>query len=207
MSPDIRINLLPWRQARRDRQRRSFLLALAAALALVALATAGMDWRYASLIQRQEARNGFLEREIARLDAGIKETEALRQERQALLDRMAFIHQLQGSRAQVAEALDELALRLAPGVHFTRLAMSGGMLQIEGYAETSAQLAQQLRQLAASARFAEPSVQAITAAPQLGRRASRFDLALRQRLPTPAGGSSEAKGSSAGIASRQGEGG
>lgn len=191
MNQDIRINLLPWRQARRDSQRRGFLWGLAAALALAALATAGMDWRYASLIQRQEARNGFLQGEIARLDAGIEETAALRQERQALLERMAFIQQLQGSRAQVAEALAELALRLAPGVHFTRLAMSDGRLQIEGYAETSAQLAQQLRQLAASARFAEPRVQAITAAPELGRRASRFDLALRQTLPAPASEASE----------------
>ena len=182
-SLDLCINLLPWRQQRRERQRRGFLWSLAGAAALAALLVAGMGWRHSSLLQRQEARNGLLQERLALLDEGIAEAERLQAAQETLLARLQALHALQGQRAQAARLLDELAHRAAPGIHFTRVALQGETLQLEGYAEANGQLSTQVRQLQASAWLTEPSVQAIVAEPRQGRRASRFTLTLRQRQP------------------------
>ena len=73
-----RINLLPWREQLREERRQRFLVALG----LVLLTAGGLVFlgdRYLSAsIDAQRARNDFLRKEIAMLDARIKEIAELK---------------------------------------------------------------------------------------------------------------------------------
>ena len=183
MAQDIRINLLPWREELRERKKREFLNITLAVLALAGATFFGADRFYNSVIDSQQARNDFLDREIRVLDERIKEFKLLRQTRKKLLSRMRVIRQLQGHRPIIVRVFDELARQLAPGVFFTDLAMKGEILSITGVAESNNRISDQLRNFSESAWFDSPNVTEIKASPRHGTRASQFSLTAIRATP------------------------
>ena len=130
-----RINLLPWREQRREERKQRFLVALGAVLVgAAALVFAGNQYLNA-MIERQNARNEFVRKEIAVLDARIKEIKELKERRQQLLERMKIIQDLQGNRPIIARVFDQLVRTLPDGVHFTELKMTGKSIAVKGAAE------------------------------------------------------------------------
>ncbi len=202
MTQDIRINLLPWREALRQQQRREFCALLALMLLLAAALLGGCDRYYASAIQGQTLRNNFLASEVALLEARGQEVSLLREQSGELLARLNLIQKLQGHRALIVRVFDELARQLAPGVFFTGIRMrenmrdeaesraggsakdeaEGDVITITGVAASNHQISRQLRNFSDSPWFGQPRVTAITADPSLGPQASRFTLSVNPTL-------------------------
>ncbi|MDQ7072440.1 MAG: hypothetical protein Q9N32_01220 [Gammaproteobacteria bacterium] len=68
------INLLPWREERRQERQKQFFTAIAVGLAVAAAIAYGAVSFVNGLIDEQNNRNAFLTKEIALLDRQIKET-------------------------------------------------------------------------------------------------------------------------------------
>ena len=66
-----RLNLLPWREQRREARRRRFRMLLGALLAGSLAVLLGTDRYLQAALERQAARNAFLQAEIALLDTQI----------------------------------------------------------------------------------------------------------------------------------------
>ncbi|MDX1573742.1 MAG: pilus assembly protein PilN, partial [Methylophaga sp.] len=76
------INLLPWREARRQERQQQFYVALVAGL-LFALAVLYFATSFANgLIEEQNSRNAYLQQEITKLDKIIKEIQDLEKARE-----------------------------------------------------------------------------------------------------------------------------
>ncbi len=107
-----RINLLPWREQLREERKQRFLATLGAVLlggaALIFLG----DQYFESSIERQNARNEFVRKEIAVLDARIAEIKELKERRQQLLERMKIIQDLQGNRPIIGRVFDQMVRTL-----------------------------------------------------------------------------------------------
>src|SRR5262245_41043333 len=130
-----RINLLPWREQLREERKQRFLVTLGAVLLVsVGLVFLGSQY-FDSAIENQNARNDFLRKEIAVLDARIKEISELKTRRQQLLERMKIIQDLQGNRPIIGRVFDQLVRTLPDGVYFTDLKMNGKTISIAGAAE------------------------------------------------------------------------
>ena len=132
-----RINLLPWREQLREERKQRFLVALGGTLAIAAglvfLAGQYLD----GAIEQQNARNGFIKKEIAALDARIKEIKELKERRQQLLERMKIIQDLQGNRPIIGRIFDQLVRTLPDGVYFTGLKRTGQVIEVVGAAESN----------------------------------------------------------------------
>lgn len=180
---DININLLPWREERREQKKREFLNVLVAVLALAGVMVFGVDRYYNAEIDRQESRNAFLTREISTLEERIAEIKQLQQQRNLLLSRMQVIQELQGNRPVIVRLFDELARQLADRVFFQSIEFSQSELDIRGVAESNNRISAQLRNFDESDWFAGPNVTAITADQEFGSQASRFSLSVKQSTP------------------------
>ena len=183
MSHDIRINLLPWREERREQQKQEFLKVTIAILLLAAMIFFGVDRFYNNEIQYQTTRNDFLAREIRFLEQQIEEIKLLQQKRNELLARMKVIQELQGNRPIIVRIFDELARRLSPRVFFRSLEMKGSDLSIDGIAESNNRISNQLRNFSESQWFERPNVTEINADPTMGPQASQFALTVSQTTP------------------------
>lgn len=177
------INLLPWRAAAREEEKRRFfrhlLGAVSAALVLVLVVRFGLGVKLGG----QEERLARLEAESERIQTALGALSSLRDERKRLLARLEVIEALQQDRPKAALMLDALARVQVPGAHFEALAYAGSHLTVKGIAENNEDVSELMRRLKASPWFAAPMLRGLVEAPEFGPRASRFDLSFDHLLP------------------------
>ena len=177
------INLLPWREAAREAQKQRFLKALLltflGALLCVVVVRVGLGVQ----LDAQAARNARLEAEQTRIEEAVRTLAALREERKALLDRLAVIEGLQRDRPKTALMLDALTRLQVPGAHFQSLGYEEGQLALTGIAEHNEAVSALMRSLKASPWFDAPVLKGLVEAPDFGPRAARFELTLAHVLP------------------------
>src|SRR5262245_47873281 len=119
------INLLPWRERRREERKKTFFVMLGISAGF-ALAIIGIGILYIkSEISNQNARNAYLTTTIAELDTKIAEIRNLQQQKQDLTERMAVIQDLQGRRPVIVRLFDELVRTLPEGVYYNNITRTG----------------------------------------------------------------------------------
>lgn len=178
------INLLPWRDERRQELKKEFLTVIAFVLAFgVALVLLG-DRIVNSQIDEQKARNKYLTEHIAILDKQVAEIRDIQKKRNQLLDRMKVIQELQGNRPIIVRILDQLVRTVPDGVFYTRLLTRDKAITISGIAESNNRVSSLMRRLDASDWLADPNLDAVRAAPSYGDQATTFNLTVKVQLPT-----------------------
>ncbi|MCE2949755.1 MAG: PilN domain-containing protein [Betaproteobacteria bacterium] len=189
----IRVNLLPHREMKRAAQQRSFILAAVAMVALGAGVIFLVHGVLASKIEGQQARNKFLDEQIAGLDKQIEEIRRLREQTQQLLARKRVVETLQANRAEVVQLFDQIARQLPDGIYLRNIKQTGLKVNIIGYAQSNARVSTLLRNLESSPWLDNASLVEIKAATVSSQRVNEFILNVdiaRQRAdaaPLPAG--------------------
>lgn len=176
----IRINLLPHRELARAARRRQFNtllgLAVAAGVVIVLLGHSLIAARQSS----QEARNAFLEQEIAKLDIQIGEIKKIREQTQALLARKQVVETLQSNRTEVVHLFDQMIRLLPEGLYLKSFRQVGDMVTISGYTQSSARVSTLMRNLDNSPWFESTTLVEIKAATVNNLRANEFVLTVKQ---------------------------
>ncbi|MCH1579223.1 MAG: pilus assembly protein PilN, partial [Luminiphilus sp.] len=88
------INLLPWRQLRRQQRQQQFLVALGITVLGAALSILTWDLTVNHLVDQQQNRNQYLREHILLLDQEVSEIRELQQKRNQLVERMEIIQAL-----------------------------------------------------------------------------------------------------------------
>ncbi len=188
-----RINLLPWREARRKQQQNEFFSLLGIAALATLVIWYGFHFFYSEKIDYQKnTRNQFLEQQISRLDERIKEIEALEREKERLLARMRAIEQLQTNRPLIVRLFDEMVRSLPEGVSLTSVKQEGANITINGAAQSNARVSSFMRNLESSDWLQNPKLDIIQAETAEGLRVSNFTLRFDQVIPKADGEEGEA---------------
>ncbi len=178
-----KINLLPWREARREELKRAFLSVLGLVAAAGVLLVMGADRVVNSQIDNQRARNDYISQNIRELDKQVEEIRDLQRKRNQLIDRMRVIQELQGNRPIIVRVLDQLVRTVPDGVFYTSVSAVGQQLSIDGVAESNNRVSSLMRRLDASDWLKDPNLDAVRAAPTYGDQANTFDLTVQVDLP------------------------
>ena len=177
------INLLPWREERRQELKRQFLVTLGLVVALGAGLVILGDRIVTEQIENQTARNQYLTSNIKELDKQVAEIRELEKRRNQLLERMQVIQELQGNRPIIVRVLDQLVRTVPDGVFYTALSTKGNTISITGIAESNNRVSSLMRRLDASDWLAEPNLDKVRAAPQFGDQATTFNLTVKVKAP------------------------
>ncbi|MDA8678615.1 PilN domain-containing protein [Luminiphilus sp.] len=180
------INLLPWRETRRQARRQQFLTGLCGAAFLAVLSVWLWDAVVSDQIAYQETRNRKLTTQIKLLDQEVAEIRDLQLKRNRLIDRMRVIQALQGNRPVIVRLLDQLVRTVPEGVFYTSLQTDAQVVSIEGIAESNNRVSSLMRRLDASRWLQAPSLDAVQATPDYGTQATRFTLSVGIELPEEA---------------------
>ena len=152
---NIRINLLPHREAKRKQKQAAFVALLAAggiAGAAVVLLVGGYN---ASRISVQAQRNLVLKTASAELDKKIGEIKTLKEEIEALKARQQAVEDLQGDRNQPVYLLDELVRQTPEGVYLKAFKQEGQKVTLSGYAQSQERVAELLRNVSGPSPWLE----------------------------------------------------
>jgi type IV pilus assembly protein PilN len=188
----ILINLLPHREARRKRRKQLFFGGLAAS-AVAGLAIAGIWYLLVhQLMGAQQGRNAFLQAEIGKLEAEIKDVAKLRSEIDALKARQRAVEDLQVNRNVPVHMLNELVRQTPEGVYFTSIKQEGQLLAVNGVAQTNERVSEFLRNMSKNATWLEKpelieiKVAALSGQPNQNRDQTRlFDFGVRLSIKRP----------------------
>jgi type IV pilus assembly protein PilN len=191
----IRINLLPWREARRKAQRKH-LAVLGGMVAVLALLVVGaVHLTIAGYIAVQTERNAFLKKENTRLDKEIEEIKKLKTEIAALLARKQIIERLQSDRAQAVYLLQELVQQVPDGIYLKTIKQTGLKINLNGYAQSNARVSTLMRNFAGSPYLENPDLVQINSAIVNNKRVSEFTMNVnlkRQAEEAPKAGKAAA---------------
>lgn len=156
------INLLPWRERRREERKQAFFITLGVAFG-VAAALLGVAMLYINgEIANQNARNKYITDQIAVLDTKITEIRNLQAQKQALTERMTVIQDLQGRRPVIVRLFDELVRTLPDGVYYNTITRTGDSIALSGVADSANRVSTLMRYLDDSEWFADPNLNQIT---------------------------------------------
>ncbi len=191
----VRINLLPYRQMRRARAQRLFVLfavlVAGVGVAIVLLA----QFLLTRQLSHQDARNAFLKTEIAGLERRIAEINELKEKTKGLLAKKDVVESLQLNRGESVQLFLEVARQLPEGLFLKSLKQRGEGLELVGYAQSSARVSTYMRALDESPLFRDPVLVEVKSA-QLGNlRANEFALTVQfERSRANAGKAAKPKG-------------
>ncbi len=175
-----RINLLPWREAERQKRQREFLVATAGSFVAGIVVAGLVNFSYIGMIDYQLERNGRLEAEIAELDKSISEINGLERQKERLLARMEIIERLQSSRPEIVHLFDEVTRQLPEGVYLTAMKQTGSAVQVTGVAQSSTRVSALMRQIDASEWLTDPGVVKVETTDRGPSRQAGFVVTLRQ---------------------------
>jgi type IV pilus assembly protein PilN len=188
-----RINLLPWREALRKRQRQEFFLGIGAALGTAALVILLGRFHMSAAIADQNERNAMIQTHIAELDKQIAEINGLENQKRRLIARMEIIETLQRSRPEIVHVFDEIVRVLPEGVYLTMLKQTGPRIELRGVAQSSTRVSAFMRNIDNSQWLADPALRIVETKGADATRGAEFTLYANQRSQVPTEGEATAK--------------
>lgn len=141
------INLLPWREEARERQKKVFLTVLLT----IALFTLGLTFLvgqfYQLQIDGQNTRNQYLKNEIALLDIKIAEIRELNKTKKDLKKRIVAVEQLQRNRNVGTQVFSEITNIVPSGIYLTSAVKNEDLLSFVGKSESNNNLSNMIRNI------------------------------------------------------------
>lgn len=179
-----RINLLPWREERRQELKRQFFVILVGVAFIGAGSLYLVDMSINNNIQQQKSRNGFITGETKKLENQIKEIKELQSKRESLVERMNVIQNLQGNRPVIVHVFEDLARTVPEGVYYNGIEATETSLRVEGFAEANNRVSNLMRNLSKSEMFRDPSLSSVKNSSEDAKDGwSQFSLSVKQGLP------------------------
>ena len=170
------INLLPWREARAQRQKKQF----GALLGIFVLVTVALgffaNWLVDRQIPAQQQRNQRLVQEMTILDAQLGEIRLLKERRKELIDRMQLIEQLQMRRNVPVRLFNQLPSLVPNGVYLNTLAMQNNIIDVNGKTEAYGRVASMMRRIDGSGWLGQSKISTIFAADVAPVSLSQFSM-------------------------------
>ena len=170
------INLLPWREARAQRQKKQF----GALLGIFVLVTVALgffaNWLVDRQIVAQQQRNQRLVQEMTILDAQLGEIRLLKERRKELIDRMQLIEQLQMRRNVPVRLFNQLPSLVPNGVYLNTLAMQNNIIDVNGKTEAYGRVASMMRRIDGSGWLGQSKISTIFAADVAPVSLSQFSM-------------------------------
>lgn len=180
-----RINLLPWRENRRQERQRNFMIALVATAVLAVL----LVFLGGHLVQRQidaqESRNDYLRGEISTLDDQIRQIERLEERRDNLLARKNVIERLQENRSMMVHLFNYMAQTVPEGIRLSSVRQVGEELTIQGTTQSETRVSDYMRNIESADWLHQPVLRIIEAIPGEENTAQPFRFELRARVASP----------------------
>lgn len=179
-----RINLLPWREARRAKRQRELLMMLAGA-ALGALGIVFLvHTEIANRIEYQQERNDYLRGEIARLKKAAEELQELQKTKNRLVERLNVIQKLQASRPGMVRMLDQLVRLIPQDIFLTGFKTAENQVTLNGIARSDNIISDFMRSIRGANLFGEPVLQIIETRNVNNVQTRVFDLIVPLKLET-----------------------
>lgn len=131
------INLLPWRELKREQEKKLFTTMLFACVVIAGVVVFLINSYASGLVSNQITRNQMLQKEINALSAQLTEIKNLQKEREMLISRMSIVQHLQSTRTLMVHLFDELINVTPSGIYLTLVEGKSDLITVSGFTESN----------------------------------------------------------------------
>lgn len=146
----IHINLLPWREEKRETIKQQYKRQLIITIVTVVIVAIAIHVWLALGLNRQQNRNQFLQQTTQSYDQRIQEISKIQILRKEINERKNIIFYLQANRAFAVLLFVDFINITPDGVYFTEIEREDKTLTFEGKADSNAQVSQLMRNISHS---------------------------------------------------------
>ena len=136
-----KVNLLPWRDEGKKRYRQRFGLMLFGTVATALAVVGGGGWLLDWQQDVQSARNARISQEVAVLEQKLALLPEMDSQREALIQRLSVITDIQKGRNHITQLLSLLPGLVPQGVYLNEIALTGNHVKFSGTGESNGHLA------------------------------------------------------------------
>lgn len=154
----VQINLLPWREQQRKREKNQLIAWFVAVILIVMLFTVLVNFVISNWTKNQEIRNQMLQQEIKIYEQRSKEIKDMKIQRQNLISQMASIDQLQTRQELMIHLFDELSMVLSEGIILISMEKRNSKIILSGYAQTHNDIAQAMKNMEVNSWLHNPEL-------------------------------------------------
>ena len=170
------INLLPWREGEKRKQKTVFFITLLMSCLLVLL-ICYLGNNYISLkIEAQNTRNQFLQNEVLLLDKNIAEINLIKQKKHELERRINLIQQLEQRRNTTTRLFNSLPEITPAGVYITSVNFSNNVISMTGLTESNEQVSDMVRKVEETNWLTDASLPSIVSGPSKPIKLFKFSM-------------------------------
>ncbi len=157
----ILINLLPYRELAREKQRKHFTQQIALFALLGAIASGGIWFYLDSAITAQQERNNQIQQAIDEAQSQEARVTELRQQKEQLLAKKKKVEELQLLRGMASKSVSAIENALPPGLYLTDLNTAGDGYTLTGMASSENRIAVFMSNLPKTGMFNIPTLSSI----------------------------------------------
>ena len=168
------VNLLPWREERRERQQREYKAILVFTVLLAGFVGYLVNDQVTASRDYQKQRNQFLTQQIRALDQQIIEVSEVRETRNQLIDRLTLIRDLQDNRPAIVYIFDEIVRATPEDLYLTEIRAKEDKISLRGRAKVNRRVAELMKNCDDSKWFTDPELVMV----ETTRRMNRFEIVL-----------------------------
>ncbi|MCK6263169.1 PilN domain-containing protein [Vibrio sp. ZSDE26] len=180
------INLLPWRDERREQHKRRFVSLVVLTLLLSFLIQYALGWYFSGELQQQQGRINYFTQYIEQLDRRINDLKLTERDHAALLTRLSVVEKLQKSRNRSTEFMVEIQNLIPEGVYVDKIKLNGHDVEMVGISDSTAHLAGMLDNLEKSAFLSDVYMHSIVHdQKRFNHRFQTFKVSFRIALNEP----------------------
>lgn len=128
----IKINLLPWREIHRKKEKQRLISLAFAGLTVVVAACLLTNYCTFNLIDKQQNDNHKLREKIAILTTKIQEIHKIKETKKRLINRIILLQKLQNNRVLIVHLFDELIKLMPDGLYLNQIRCKGTEITLEG---------------------------------------------------------------------------
>ena len=159
-----KFNLQPWREQRRDEQKKNFTYASFGIVFLCAAALGADYWQQTNYIEEQKSAISQLEENINKLSTAETEVKRLQELNRQVNLQIDVIQGLQAERGLATEMLDYIAQHTPETVFLSSINYQAGKVVITGVASNDRGVAQFIRNMEKFQYFSKASIENIVTA-------------------------------------------
>jgi len=151
----VEINLLPWREKKREDDKRNFIISLAASVFISVMVMYGYYLNVENQILSQEKRNNYLNAEIKILDKRIGELRNIETQKDQLLNKLETLYRLRVSRPLSVSLIESISDTIPDSALLTEVSKKGNILSIKGKAKSNSRVSIYMRTLKETGLFSD----------------------------------------------------
>lgn len=189
----IRINLLPYRPARRQQWVQQIIIAWAAAGVIAAALVFWFDLGLQSQIEELASQKSANETTIAELDKKLTQISDLDQKKKEIKERLAAVDRLRHQRLVSLHLLDDVSRAIPEKVWLISMVTKGTDLMLTGNARANSDVADFMRHLNQSAYIEDVTLTQVNQS-VTDQKVKGFTLKARIELPQPPSEEKDGKG-------------